>query len=87
MTVSSYEVVKVAGERVTADLLVWRRYRRKAPGVLEKLLDANPHLARLHRNGPFIPVGTEVRIPIDLSILAGEGSVGSTVTLYGRTNG
>ncbi|RZN13904.1 tail protein X [Bradyrhizobium sp. Leo121] len=71
MAVTSYELVTVTGDFVTADLLVWRRYKTPAYGIVEKLLDANPHLARLHKQSPFLPVGTQVRIPIDSDILRG----------------
>lgn len=71
MAVTSFELVQVSGEGVTADLLVWRRYLRRAPGILEIMLDANPQLAYVHRYTPFIPPGTYVRIPIDPDLLAG----------------
>ena len=54
---------------VTADLLVWKRYRARAPGMLELMLDANPQLAFVHRFTPFIPVGTYVRVPIDPALV------------------
>lgn len=71
MIISAYDYVTVQGDYVTADLLVWRRYRRYAPGILEKLLDVNPHLAKIHKSTPFLPVGTQVRIPIDFAMLKG----------------
>jgi len=70
MSITSYEILTVKGDHVTADLIVWRRYRVRAPGIVEAMLDANPHLARIHRLGPFIPVGTQVRIPIDAELIA-----------------
>lgn len=71
MAVTSFELVEVQGDGVTADLLVWRRYMRPAPGILEIMLDSNPQLAYVHRYTPFIPPGTYVRIPIDSDLLAG----------------
>jgi phage tail protein X len=79
--ITGFELVTVAGTGVTCDMLVWRRYRRRAPGIVEALLDCNPHLAIIHRDGPFIPAGVQVRIPIDLGILAG-GPKTSSVTLW-----
>lgn len=84
MAIESYEIVSVAGEFITADLLVWRRYRRRAPGVLEEMLDANPHLATIHRETPFLPVGAQVRIPIDPDILAGRPKTIDYVYLWGK---
>jgi len=84
MAITSYEYVTVQGEFITADLLVWRRYKCPSYGIVEALLDTNPHLARLHRNGPFIPVGTQVRVPIDPDILRGTPKALKTVTLYDR---
>lgn len=82
--VDSYELVSVAGEFITADVLVWRRYRRRAPGILELLLDANPHLAPIHRETPFLPVGTEVRIPIDSDLLRGRPPRVEFIQIYGQ---
>jgi phage tail protein X len=72
MAVTGFELVQIMGEGVTADLLVWRRYRRPAPGILEIMLDANPQLAYVHRFTPFLPPGIFVRIPIDPDILNGK---------------
>lgn len=69
MAVTGFELVTVQGDYVTVDLLVWRRYKIPAPGILETLLDSNPHLARLHAQSCFLPIGTQIRIPIDPDIL------------------
>lgn len=66
-----YELYQVATEYVTADLIIWKRYRQPCPGVVEAMLDANPHLAFVHRTTPFIPVGVYVRVPIDPDLLMG----------------
>ena len=71
MTIQSYELYMVQSEGVTADLIVWQRYKMRSPGIVEAMLDANPQLAVVHKNGPFIPVGTFIRIPIDQDILSG----------------
>lgn len=55
------EPVIVEGEGLTVSLLVWRKFRRPMPGLAERILDLNPGLADL---GAFIPVGTEVLVPI-----------------------
>jgi P2-like prophage tail protein X len=61
MTLTIYETVTVAGDRITPPPLIWRRFKRPVPGVLEATLEANPGLADL---GPVLPVGTKIRIPI-----------------------
>jgi len=81
--IASFETVLIQAEDVTADLLIWRRYRRPAPGMLEAMLDANPNLARVHKYGPFLPVGLQVRIPIDPDILSGSPAFGTAIGLYG----
>jgi len=87
MAVTSHELIVVAGEGITADLLLWRRYRIQSPGIVERMLDDNPHLAKIHRETPFIPVGTPVLIPIDLDILAGRPQPKNTITIYGLVPG
>ncbi|CAN7329900.1 tail protein X [Phyllobacterium sp. LjRoot231] len=56
-----YEKVVVAGDNITISLLVWRRFKRPMPGIVEYILDSNPGLAR---KGPILPVGTEILMPI-----------------------
>lgn len=72
MAVTGFELIEVAGENITADLLVWRRYRRPAPGIVEIMVDANPQISYVHRYTPFLPPGLFVRMPIDPDLLAGQ---------------
>jgi phage tail protein X len=72
VAVSGFELWRVESDFVTADLIVWRRYRNSAPGIVEQMLDANPQLAFVHRVTPFIPPGVYVRVPIDLNLMAGK---------------
>ena len=58
---SGMRIIRVAGEGVSVDLLVWREYRRPMPGLVEAVLDSNPGLAAL---GPILPVGTLVKLPL-----------------------
>lgn len=83
MAISGYDLVTVQGDYVTADLLVWRRYKIPAYGIVEALLDANPHLALLHKDSCFLPIGTQVRIPIDLDILRGRPQPQQIREIYG----
>lgn len=43
----------------TVDAICWREYGRST-GVVERVLEANPHLSEF---GPFIPMGTKVQLP------------------------
>jgi len=58
---SGMRIIRVAGEGVSVDLLIWREYRRPMPGLVEAVLDSNPGLAAL---GPILPVGTLVKLPL-----------------------
>lgn len=55
------ERVTVEGDVVTLSLLVWRRFRRPMPGLVETILDRNPGLAGL---GAILPVGTVLDLPV-----------------------
>jgi phage tail protein X len=70
MAIAGYQFMQVEGENVTADLIIWRFYMNKAPGMVEAMLDANPQLAFVHKYTFFIPPGTYVRVPIDYGLLA-----------------
>jgi phage tail protein X len=70
MAITSYEIFIVQGEYITADLILWRRYRCRTPKLVERMLDDNPRMARAHRYSPFLPLGMHVRIPIDPDLLA-----------------
>lgn len=55
------ERVAVEGDRITVSLLIWRRFRRPMPGLLEQILDRNPGLAGA---GIELPIGTVLDIPV-----------------------
>lgn len=61
---TSRETIVVRGDNLTLSLLVWRRFRRKPQGYVERVLDMNPGLAEL---GPILPPGTEVVFPIEVA--------------------
>lgn len=71
IAVDGFEFLTIAGEKITAYQIIWRRYRCRARGVLEAMLDLNPHIARAHRTSPFLPVGLQIRIPINFDIMRG----------------
>lgn len=43
----------------TVDAICWRYYGRSS-GVVEKVLEANPHISEF---GPFLPMGTALQLP------------------------
>ena len=55
------EPVTIEGEFITVSLIVWRRFRRPVPGLVEEIHDINPGLANL---GAFLPVGTTFNMPV-----------------------
>lgn len=83
MAVENLEFITVQSDFITVDVVVWRRYRVRAPGILEMVLDINPHVAKLHRASPFLPVGTQLRIPIDPDILRNAPQPKTTIQLWG----
>jgi phage tail protein X len=87
LNIASFDLVEVHGDKITVDLLVWRRYRipLRDTGLIEATMDLNPHLSKIHRLTPFLPVGTPVRIPIDLDLLARRPKPSRTITLFGTT--
>ncbi|MDB5177588.1 MAG: hypothetical protein JWN75_1256 [Candidatus Saccharibacteria bacterium] len=72
---TSYDYVTVQTDFVAVDSIVWKYYRQRTTGMVERVLDENPHLARLHKVSPFLPVGTQVRIPVDEDLLNGKPKV------------
>lgn len=65
MRVLTYETYTVKSEVMSVDLILWQRFLRPMPGLLEKVLDLplNQHLE--HRGFVLLPIGTTVTIPIE----------------------
>lgn len=63
MKIIAHEAVTVESEGIALDLILWRRFRRPIPELMEALLalPENQHLAGLPA---ILPVGTVVTIPI-----------------------
>jgi phage tail protein X len=55
------EPVTVEGDFITVSIIVWRRFKRPMPGLVEKIHDINPGLADL---GAYLPVGTTFDMPV-----------------------
>lgn len=57
------ETVTVEGDGLTVATIVWRRFKRPMPGLVEAIYDMNPGLADL---GQTLPVGTSFDMPIPI---------------------
>lgn len=75
----TFETVTVVGENLTVSLLLWRRFKRPTPGLTERLYAVNPRLASF---GPFLPVGTVLRIPVPAPVNRGT-ELATPVRLWG----
>jgi phage tail protein X len=84
MAVESYEHVTIRGDNITPSKLIWRRYKRPSRTILWQFLEANPEVSEALGEGPFLPIGMTVRIPIDPSILRGQPPALRQVRLYGE---
>lgn len=56
------ETHTVNREDVTLSALIWGLFQKQPEGFIEIVLEENPGLAIL---GPIIPIGTEVKFPIE----------------------
>lgn len=56
--------VIVRSSGLTLSKLIWQQFRRQPVGYLEAVLLRNPDLAEL---GTFIPVGTEIVFPLEIT--------------------
>lgn len=59
---SSVETYTVTVEGLTLSHLVWNRFHRPMPGLVERIYAEMPALSA---PGPYLPVGTVVTVPID----------------------
>ena len=57
------ETVTVEGDGLTVSTIVWCRFKRPMPGLVEAIYDLNPGLADL---GQTLPVGTSFEMPIPI---------------------
>jgi len=63
MKILTIEEHTVASEGVTLDLILWRRFKTKTPGLLEYMLDM-PENQGLEHAPAVLPLGTAVFVPI-----------------------
>jgi phage tail protein X len=75
------EVLTVARASCPLDLLLFGRFRREVPGLVEATLTRNPGLAAL---GPILPIGT--RVSVEIPAPAGRAAPREIVTLWTKAS-
>ncbi len=80
----TWETVRIKGEGIAPDLLLWRRYKMPSPGMLELMLDRNPQIMEDLAVGPFLAVGRIIHVPIDRDTLEGRPLQVPSINLFGR---
>jgi phage tail protein X len=74
----AFELIPVTQEHVPLDLILWRRFKREVPGLVEKTLELNQNLA----DGPvYLPVGTLVKVELPAPAPRGRSAV-RVIALY-----
>ncbi len=63
MKIQTVEEYTVASEGVTLDLILWRRFKTKTPGLLEYML-AMAENQGLEHCGAVLPLGAVVHVPV-----------------------
>lgn len=63
------EQIRVTAEFSTLSLMIWRRFQRPMPGLVEDTLARNPGLEAL---GHYLPVGTEFDLAVETQEAATE---------------
>ena len=56
-----YEQITVSGDQITVSLIIWRRFKKPMPGLLEQVYDLNQNLADL---GDFLPLNSQFILPV-----------------------
>ncbi|KZM41825.1 tail protein X [Labrenzia sp. OB1] len=67
--------ITVAGDNLTLDLILWRKYGVRGQALVEQAMELNPHLVDV-----FLPIGAEVALPDLPAETPGRREV---VTLFG----
>lgn len=79
MTDYVIETQTVRTAATTLSLMIWRRFLRPMPGLLEDTLGRNPGLADL---GPILPVGTSFDLRVDTPRNTGAGAALAPISLW-----
>lgn len=80
----TWETVRIRGEGIAPDLLIWRRYKMPSPLMLELMLDRNPQIMEDLAVGPYLAVGRIIHVPIDRDILEDRPVQAPSINLFGR---
>jgi phage tail protein X len=64
MTEIPPETFTVKSDGMSVDLMLWQRFRRPMPGLLERIM-ALPENQHLEHSGFVLPLGVAVTIPIE----------------------
>jgi len=67
--------ITVAGDNLTLDLILWRRYGVRGQTLVEQTMELNPDLADV-----FLPIGATVVLP---ALPAESTAARDVVTLFG----
>lgn len=76
---SATETIVVKGDAIPVDLLLWRRFRRYDPGLVERVLYMNPGIAD---GTVFLPIGFAVVVPLDAPNPVAASAAKQAVKLY-----
>ena len=63
MTDEVIEAVTVQGDDLSVSLIVWRRFRRPMPGLVERIYALNRELAE---SGPYLTPGATFLMPVPI---------------------
>lgn len=61
ITISGYEEHTVGSDYITLSMIIWQRWSRHMPGLLELTMETNRDIEDA---GTVLPLGTIVRLPI-----------------------
>lgn len=73
---TNFEIFTVPSVGLSLSQIIWRRYRRAAPGIIEPVLNANPGLYAV---ADELTPGMKIKLPV----VAGEPPREQPVTLWG----
>lgn len=73
------EQVTVAGDLLSISQIIWRRFKKPMPGLIERTFEINPHLAAL---GIYPPAGTVFLLPVPTDVDASREETLDPVRLW-----
>jgi phage tail protein X len=73
------ERIRVDAEFLTVPLIVWKKFGRPMPGLVEDTYSRNPGLSEL---GPILPVGTEFLMKIEAASVSPVAASAEQIRLW-----